>query len=62
MVEKSDFGKEVAKEYIDYQKMVQNRPLKNSTVEPGQAGPSIDREVKEQIISDIDRLIEKHGS
>lgn len=53
----SDFGKEVTEVYKDVKKYVEGRPDKSTNSTQG-----IDRQVREEIISDLDHLIKKNES
>lgn len=58
---KSDFGRAVADEFRGIREAVEARPVKPPEGEAQPVG-GIDRSVKEQVISDIDRAIEHHES
>jgi hypothetical protein len=58
VVEKSDFGKAVADVYRGLKEEIESRPVINKDEDNGK--PYIDRSVKEQVISDIDRHIEEN--
>jgi hypothetical protein len=57
MAAKSDFGRAVANEFRVLKETVNSKPV--NTSETG-APNGMDRSVKEQVISDIDRVIEYH--
>lgn len=60
----SDFGKEVGQVYRGIKKTVEEMPVvggpPGASTGAGATAQPIDRSVREQVISDIDRLIERH--
>jgi hypothetical protein len=60
MVDKSDFGKDVANVHRGLKERVDSMPTaSNDPNEPRPEG-SIDRSVKEQVVSDLDHLIDTY--
>lgn len=58
----SDFGKDVGKVFRGIKETFERHPVKDvSQPSANSTGPEpVDRSVKEQILSDLDKLIERH--
>lgn len=55
------FGRAVAEVFRGIRETVDKHPTTKDTPAPNSSGPSpLDPSVKEQVVSDIDKLIEKH--
>jgi hypothetical protein len=61
MAEKSDFEEVVADVFRVYKKDFEGRPIIGDTGTYDNSGkPPVDRSVREQVVSDFDRMIDKH--